>query len=491
MKKEKDKKEFYLNPAAIKFQRSNARRKVLVAGRGFSKSFGNGITVSKKIRQLPRSSGLFMGPTFTQMLTKTLLPMKSAWEAIGYREGIHYVIGKQPPKYFERPLWNPNQYDNTISFWTGNIITMGSFDRPQLMRGGSYDWSVLDEALLIDYDEYEEVVIPAVRPSHPVFKGMPGSNTQQFTSSMPYRTSGRWLLDMQEKAKDKKNDIFFMKGISWDNRKVIGDDKLWEWYRDMTRYKYLIEIMCQEIKTGTLFYPSLRKRHIYRDELNYHYIDKLGINLPESSRDSRWDADCNPDLPISISHDWGAFNCITIDQEYKISNELRFINYMYVKHPDIITDLANNFCEYYKHHRKKVIYQYGDKSGNKDEANSKQSYFEDFANVLRSKGWKVFKQRTGDVGHLLRHKFINDLHRGTDPRQPSILYNGTQCRDLIIALENTDMKPDGKKNKRSENNPNIEQEQATHVTDAHDYRLMFGLYYKSNEDIPYLETAIR
>src|SRR5690349_1164348 len=93
----------YLNPVSQLHVINEAPYKVLLAGRGFSKSFGNGAKQAKKVESMPKSCGLFNSPTYTMIYTKTLIPMKACWEQhFGYIEGIHYVVGKAPPKYFEK-----------------------------------------------------------------------------------------------------------------------------------------------------------------------------------------------------------------------------------------------------------------------------------------------------------------------------------------------------------------------------------------------------
>jgi hypothetical protein len=474
MKVKPQRVEKYLNPVLQLFLAAQQLFRVLIAGRGFSKSFGNGLDVANKVEMLPRSKGLFLGVTYTQILTNTLLPMKAAWEQYcGYIDGVHYVIGRKPPEWFEKPYQKPERYENVITFWNGTTLVFGSFDRPQLIRGASYDWVIVDEALLINKMMYDQIVIPTIRPTHPIFKGKPFHRQQSFTSSMPYGTMGSWLLDVEGKAKNDKANYFYIEGTSWHNRYILGDETILSWFRDMPRLQYLVEVMNKRIRSfGALFYPALSEKHWYTDSYQYEYIDTLGLNVKDYKTDSRWDKDCDPKLPINISHDWGAFNCITIDQERP--DEIRFIKAMHVAHPQTIDDLADAFCKYYAHHTKKVVYQWGDKSGNNKQANAKLTYFEQFAERLRGKGWIVIRKTTGDIQHMARHQFIINLHKEGDPRLPRIRYNANNCKDMRIALESAPMKDD-KKDKTSENNPSVKPEHATHYTDAHDYRLYHGL----------------
>lgn len=474
-------KELYLNPIARLFLMARQIIKVLIAGRGFGKSFINGITILVKVETLPRSRGLFIGLTYTQILTNTLLPIRAAWEWFEYYERIHYVIGKRPPPHFKEPYHKPERYENVITFWNGTTIILGSFDRPQLLRGGSNDWVIVDEAMLIKKDIYDQVIIPTLRGSHTRLKDKEGHLSEQFSSSMPYGTMGQWLLDYELLAKNPENDVFYIEGTSYHNREVLGEKVLKKWER-LPPLTYAVEILNKRIaRSGNLFYPSLRERHWYSDSYNYEYIDSLGFNVSDEKKDGRWDKDYDPDLPINISHDWGAFNGITIDQYHRNTNEVRFINVMWVEHPDILDDLANKFCRYYQHHANRVVYQWGDKSGAKREGNAKLTNFEQFATILKANKWRVIRQKIGDIPHLSRHNFINKMHREEDASLPRVRHNMNNCRDLRIALETASMRGD-KKDKRSELNASIKQQHATHLTDAYDYRLYHGYFNKQYAD---------
>jgi hypothetical protein len=104
---EANKRDFYLNPIAQLYFLNPALFKVLVAGRGFGKSFVNGIDLADDLLKLPRAKTMFLGLTYTQIYTNVLLPITSALETLGYVRDIHYVIGKKPPKGFAHPYQKP------------------------------------------------------------------------------------------------------------------------------------------------------------------------------------------------------------------------------------------------------------------------------------------------------------------------------------------------------------------------------------------------
>lgn len=482
----------YLNPVAQLYLISRAAYNILVAGRGFSKSFTNGLRQVNKMALMPKSVGLFTSPTYTMIYTKTLIPMKAAWEQhMGYIEDLHYVVGKVPPKHFERPYHKPHRYENVITWWNGRTIIFGSFDRPALISGGSHDDVDNDEAYLIDKSAYDDYVIPTVRGTHPSFRDIDIHLQQAFSSSMPYRNQGEYLLDFRAKALMDPRMYSFIGwepnvkvqlGSTFMNVKHLGKKAIEQMLAEMDPYSAKVMIHNQRVTNfGSTFYPSLWPKHFYIPLANEKVIS-LPLNSLNFKRDASFDEgkdDYNRDMPIHISHDWGAFNCITIDQEY--AREIRFINAMHVHHPKTIDDLADEFAEYYRMHRAKLIYQWGDKSGNNKQANAKLTYFEQFAERLRDKGWRVYRKKTGDVDHLARHRFITNLHNEKDERMPVIRHNATNCKDLRISLEAAGMK-DNQKDKSSERNTSIRPEHATHYSDAYDYRLYHGLILREQRD---------
>jgi hypothetical protein len=484
----------YLNPVAQMHLIATSPYKVIIAGRGFSKSFGNGLSQSNKVALMPKSLGLFTSPTYSMIYTKTLIPMKSAWEQhCGYYEGLHYVVGKVPPKHFEKPYHRPHRYENVVSFWNGRSIVFGSFDRPALMSGGSYDDVDNDEAYLFDKDDYDNFVIPTVRGTHASFRDCPIHLQQSFSSSMPFKHQGDWLLEFYAKSKTNPEMYSFIgwepnakvqMGSTWMNRLVLGDKAILQMKAEMDPYAYSIMILNQQVTNfGNTFYPALGPQHWYRPLANDKVIslplDKLSTYKRDASYDEGPD-DYNPTMPLHISHDWGKFNCITIDQEYP--KEVRVINAMHVNNPRVLDDLANDFCEYYRMHKAKLVYQWGDKSGTHKQVNSKLNLFEQFAEKLRDKGWRVILKKTGDVDQMERHRFISNLHSENDQRLPRVRYNANNCADLRIALESTGMMPDGGKDKRSERNDSVKPEHSTHYTDAHDYRLYHAFRQRESKD---------
>lgn len=464
---ETKKRDFYLNPIAQLYLLSEASVKALVAGRGFGKSFVNGLDIADDLVKIPRARTVFLGLTYTQIYTNVLLPLTSALESLKYVRDVHFVIGKKPPKGFVNPYQKPERYENVMTFWNGYTVIFASFDRPQLIRGASNDGVKADESLLINKDKYDEVVIPTLRPSSIRLRDKPKMLHQHFTSSMPFGDKGRWLLDIEEKAKREPKKYGFFEGTSWHNRKVLGDETILRWKESMSPLRYSIEVMNKRVfNVGNRFYKSLTDDHFYEEAANYDYIDGLGFDLSQK-RDCRWDDDCQFGEPLEVSFDFGNFTCMWVAQEDKLDHAYNLINTFHTEEDEILEDVCEKFCEYYQWKANRLVIVYGDKMGQYKGGNTRYSQFETIERILSKHGFRVYNEWVGDVDHLDRHEYINKCLRNDNPRLPSIQFNLAKCKDAKISLETTQM-IDGKKDKRPERQA-IEQKHAPHYSDAFDY----------------------
>lgn len=464
---------YFLNPVSQIYLQAPQRVKVQNLGRGGGKSFSNGVDVALDLKPLARAKGLFLGLTYSQILSNTLLPVTAALETYGYIRDLHYVIGKRPPSYFQTPYQKPEKYDNIVTFWNGYTINLASFDRPQLLRGGSNDFVKVDEALLVKKERYDEVIVPTLRPSHIMLKGKPRMLHEHFTTSMPYGTLGDWLFEIEEKAKAEPKKFFYIEGSSWDNVEILGEETILNWKASMTPTRYDIEVLGKRIRNvGDLFYPNLSERHFYDFSDNHDFLDSFEFDLTELSKlksnpDSRLDIDINHERPIDVSFDFGTFSCMWVGQmrgdDYIIPNSF------FVKSPDTVNELVDKFCNYYQHHRNKVVMGYGDKGGKRRDERSYENTFQTIAKRFAHHGWRWIKKKTADINHWERHLMINEvMEENPMNRWPRIRINRQKNKDGIISLQSAGMTPDRQKDKSSEKKA-IAQEHATHFSDAFDY----------------------
>ena len=511
-----------LNTAQLRSIMMGARETYNFWGRGQGKTRGTGFVAKKVAIAMPRGKAAIVHRTLIDLKALVVPEMINAWESLGYKENVHYVLGKRPPKKlgFAEPYQRPLDYTHFISWYNGFGFHLVGQDRKGTFRGPSVDFVIPEEMLTIKKDHYEEEVLGANRGNKHVFGHLPFHHGIWANSSKPVGVSDQWILDFGNYYKEDginhqvildelveleldfidtkdlkrrkklwlditrlmeqliyypKEGVFYNECRVWNNLKNLG----WNWLKNERRvmhvYKFMVEILNHTLKkVQGGFYGNLKlHHHAYYDGYNYDHIDKLGFKSDKLRLKSCvFDKDHATKQPIIIGQDWGAsINCIVVAQQH--DRELRFINEFFVKHPKILDDVVRDFCNYYRSHSKKHLIYYYDHTGNNRQANSKLTMAQQAAEIFIKNGWTIDFMTTGpaldpDQKYLL----INTLLREEDPNSIYIRINGNNCPHLLTSMQLAPVKQGSigiKKNKSSEREDSgVEQEDATHFSDAFD-----------------------
>ena len=150
---ETPKKQIYFNAPQRLTQLIGAHTTVIVAGRrtGKTDSIASPF-VLRNMQRMPGSTGGIVVPTYKHGLTNTIPGLLAAWKRWGFINGIHYVIGRKPPKSFGRPIIEPAEYEHVITFYNGSCAIIISQDRPGSSNSLTLSWLLIDEAKFIDYE---------------------------------------------------------------------------------------------------------------------------------------------------------------------------------------------------------------------------------------------------------------------------------------------------------------------------------------------------
>ena len=149
--KQTDKK-IYLNKIQQRVMYIGAKTTVVVAGRRTGKTYGIGAPFAlRNMQRMPGSTGGIVVPTFRHGLTNTLPGLFSFWKNVGLVEGIHYVVGKRPPKTFAKAKIEPREYEHVISFYNGSRAVLISQDITGSSNSLTLDWLLVDEAKFINF----------------------------------------------------------------------------------------------------------------------------------------------------------------------------------------------------------------------------------------------------------------------------------------------------------------------------------------------------
>ena len=497
-------------------------------GRGTGKSFYIAWLMHTIKSTMPRSAWAIVGQSYRQILTRTLPSTISALEYIGYRKDKDYFIRKKPPASWkwQTPFEPPVDYDHFFIFPNGTGFHLVSQDGGGgSSRGLNVDGIICDESLLINKEKFDKESSATNRGNLRHFRHVPIHHGVFHFSSMPYGADSKWLLDHGSYYKDDGHDykpvkeklveleLEFVKNKDveyrmelwtkivkakkllkyyakdgriyteadvFDNIQNLGIKYIEQQYQDLTTLMFLVEILNwypDKIDDG--FYPELsRERHGYKAANNNDYLSSLEEgDAAFSNPDSRMDADCVPTQPLRIAVDWGAkINCMTIGQNFRSINTLRIIKELYVKSPKILTDLAAEFCTYYRYHNNKSIIFIYDHTGNSKQANSNMTYSEQFAQILKRNGWTVtFATRGAATTHANKYLLTNKIFKSTDSTLPRIEFNLDNCPATMLSMSRApveEVRGEIKKNKKSENNNLIPAEEATHLSDTVDLHIV-------------------
>lgn len=537
--------DIYFNEAQLLSLIVDANQEYCVAGRGTGKS--SRVLAPRSRRNMlfmPRSVGAAMGETFQQLLTRTLPSVINGWEQLGFVKDVHYVIGQRPPKKWKwpEPYEPPLSYKYFIACYNGSGIHLVSQDRPGSSNGLNLDWLMGDEAKYLNYDQFLEETLPAMRANRTKFGHLSYHHSICFTTSMPTAADAKWILKKEEemdveqiklikavmydvielekelrerskgyhnaiKAKLKKryellnqlrkDAVYYWEASTLDNIHVLGVDYIRKMRRILPDFIWDTEILNkrpESVENG--FYPQLSmEKHTY-SRYNNAYLESLiedskGVVNYDMSRiseiDCQQDGDLIPGVPLWIAVDWGdRINCMSVAQ--RLGNEIRYLNAMHVKKPAILDDLAKKFSDYYRHHNVKYVNFAFDHTGHAGVANSNKTYAEQFADELKKHGWRVntIGKRKAPFHHekyLIWSKILAEV----DDKLPHVRFNKHNCKNLLVSMMNAPALMGSKgveKDKRSERKEKIPQEDATHYSDTADILLdaMFGNPLKSQPE---------
>ncbi len=121
---------YFNNPQRLT-QLIGANTTVIVAGRRTGKTDSIAAPFAlRNMQRIPGSTGGIVVPTFKHGLTNTIPGLLAAWKRWGFLNGLHYVVGRRPPKSFKHPIIEPNDDEHIISFYNGSCAVIISQDRP-------------------------------------------------------------------------------------------------------------------------------------------------------------------------------------------------------------------------------------------------------------------------------------------------------------------------------------------------------------------------
>lgn len=526
-------KRVYFNEPQRRTQLIGANTTVIVAGRRTGKTDSIAAPfVLRNMQRMAGSTGGIVVPTFKHGLTNTVPGLLAAWKRWGWVEGVHYVVGRKPPKSFGKPITAPLEYERVISFYNGSIAVLISQDRPGSSNSLTLSWLLVDEAKFIDYRKLKEETLPANGGIKNHFGHHSFNHAMMILSDMPQTQKGSWFLHYREKMdtdliktieatvyeiwriKNRIRDcnrkgevvpeylkntlryldrdlnrmrsvaVYYKEYSSIENLQLLGENYIKQMKRDLTPLTFQTSILSQRIgisKDG--FYSSMKEAHKY-DANDNEYLETLGFNYDYATLTAKADKDVNPDAPICIGMDYNAnINWIVAGQ---ISGRrLNVIKSFYVKFDRKIPALVDDFCRYYAEHRNKTVVFYYDATAlGSNYAVNEQDFRWVIVHEFEKHGWQVEPVYLGNpMPHHEKYLLINQAFAGKQRLMP--FFNRSNNEDLILAIQSAGIsrgRTGFRKDKAGEKLAESEENLLEHRTDGTD---AFDTLFIGCEKFPY------
>ena len=528
-------KQIYFNEPQRLTQLIGANISVIVAGRRTGKTDSIAAPfVLRNMQRMPGSTGGIVVPTFKHGLTNTLPGLFAAWKRWGYIQGVHYVVGRKPPKSFAKAIIEPSDYEHVISFYNGSVAVIISQDRPGSSNSLTLSWLLIDEAKFIDYEKLKDETFPANGGIKSYFGKHSFNHSIMILSDMPQTQKGSWFLHYKDKMDEELIDtikatiyeiwktkervrrlkdegkavpkylkrylrtldtnlnkmrsvaVYYKEYSSIENLQLLGENYIKQMKRDLTPKTFQTSILCQRIgiaKDG--FYSSMREGHKYNAS-DFEYLDSLGYDFAPEAMDCRADKDINPLAPICIGMDYNAnINWIVAGQPE--GRRLNIIKSFYVKFERKIPALVEEFCNYYAHHQNKtVVYYYDTTALGANYAVNEQDFHWVVCHEFEKRGWQVEDVYLGNpMRHDEKYLLINQGFAGKQRLMP--FFNRQNNDDLILAIQTAGVvrgRNGFRKDKGGEKLDETEENLLEHRTDGTD---AFDTLYIGTEKFPYRE----
>lgn len=538
------KKIYFNNPQRLT-QLIGANTTVIVAGRrtGKTDSIASPF-VLRNMQRMAGSTGGIVVPTFKHGLTNTIPGLLSAWHRWGYIRGVHYVIGRRPPKSFGHPIIEPAEYEHVITFYNGSCAILISQDRPGSSNSLTLSWVLVDEAKFIDYNRLKEETLPANGGIKSYFGRHSFNHSMLILSDMPQTQKGSWFLHYKEKMdtelietikgtvyeiwhckqrirqmqadhqavpaylrtylrrldKDlnrmRSVAVYYKEYSSIENLQLLGENYIKQMRRDLTPKTFQTSILCQRLgiaKDG--FYSSMRERHKYNAsdfaalDTDWQAFCSDPSAQPTLAATSQADADVNTLAPLCIGMDYNAnINWIVCGQPS--GRRLNVVKSFYVKFERKIPALIDDFCVYYATHQNKtVIYYYDTTALGSNYAVNDQDFFYVVCYEFQRHGWQVEPVYLGNpMRHDEKYLLINQAFAGKQRLMP--FFNRQNNDDLLLAIQTASVtrgRNGFRKDKGGEKEAETEENLLEHRTDGTD---AFDTLYIGCEKFPQ-EAVVR
>lgn len=494
-----------------------AKDTILVAGRAFGKGMVHALWNLRNFERMPGSITGFVSANIKRALTNTLPSMLVHWERWGLKRNVHWAIGIKPPKAWgwPDPIFPVQNYENVLSFCNGSVGYIISQDRTGTSNSQSYDALDVDEAKFIDFEQFKDETLPALRGNRQHFGKHFFHHSMLISSDMPVTKKGSWFLDYDKKCDPELIELIralvaeiytietkvrsltdrgvtpppYLRGelrrlhrhlcqlrsvavdyrevSTIDNLVVLGEPFIRQLKRDLPPLTFQTSVLCKRIgiaRDG--FYSSMTEGHKY-SATDFSHMDNCQYDFDKLKEPScLMDADLDRDQPLCVAFDYNTnINWLVAGQPR--GRRLMVLKSFYVKYERKLEALVDDFCRYYAAHRcHRVIFYYDATAKQGSYAVNDNTFATVIVNAFRSHGWFVTEVDIGKpMNHMLKHLLINRMFDGKAHLKPMIDRENNE--DLLISIQTAGVY-NGGKDKRGEKLAETEENRLENRTDGSD-----------------------
>ena len=473
-----------------------------IGGRGTAKT--TDILAERSIKigaDMPGAYFAWMADTYTNALDNILPGLVEGWKRKGWKEGVDFVKDQPPPAHFKLPYKQPLTYKHTISTRYGNFYNLVSMDVPASAAGNSYQHEFGDETKYLDFKKVKKLM-PALR-GYPEFGHSVFYRGMSFTTDMPNILEGDydWILEREEdmnvqQIKDVLNVAITLNKVKCELYNAIRDNdytkakllqkQYYRWLVSWTRtrkgsslfymvssfanadiltpgyfadsleslgieeFKASVITLKPTLKKGEKFYISLTDEHFYDDGIVSSYYDKynIGDSVDPTSLALRY---IDHDRELDAGVDFGDMCSMVTGQD--LGKEVRLLKNFFTLAPESSKELGAQFVNFFKHHKRKVLNMYYDRSGNQY-SKLRRDWATELADAIEyqngiSTGWKVnlMSKNQATILQEEEYQLMKNMLGGYEEGLPTILIDKFGCRELKSSMESAKIKV--KKNSRT------------------------------------------
>lgn len=251
------------NVPQYKAYSSETTETFLIGGYGLGKSFFLAFALLQALTHRNAVCALY-APTVKMLNNSTYKQVTKAWaEHMGFIDGVHYVMGRRPPKQWGVPPFSGISSHKVLTTAMGSYCITDGLENYDSQRGSEFDVICVDE--FREVDEAARIVLTA-RLRGKTFENLGLKHRIYYATTPPDNP-----IYLQKLMLSNNPDVSFVFGTSYENEHNLPKDYIARQRQAMDDVQFRREILAELTMNGnSLFaYAFDYSRHVIECQPNY------------------------------------------------------------------------------------------------------------------------------------------------------------------------------------------------------------------------------